>query len=167
MAEHPVQNQLQTPFENVHKPQVNFRHSFRPVYIVSRIFGQMPFTIAYNANGEIQRAIVNKLDGVWFACSLSVFIYMIFSAYEFFFMGPNSIHEIEVSFVGMFSIISISMIIGALGLILDFCNRSTFVDILKKTAIFDETVNSNLKAWNVIFLLFVEFKLKLLFKFEC
>lgn len=143
MAQPPVQNQLQITIANGSKRKVNFRHSYRPVYIVSRIFGQMPFTISYNGNGEILRAVVNKRDGVWFACSLSVFIYMILSTIEYFDIEKSSISGTNISFVGTFFIFGIGLFIGTLTIILDMCYRSKFVDIFKEMIIFDGKVDLN------------------------
>lgn len=50
----------------------DFVYTLRPIYIFSRIFGAMPFSLVHNSIGEIQKARVNIFDFLWFMVSIAV-----------------------------------------------------------------------------------------------
>lgn len=52
------------PTTNVSK-KIDFAYNFRPNYYISRVFGLMPFTIAYDLNGDIQGAKFTKFDRLY------------------------------------------------------------------------------------------------------
>lgn len=54
--------------------KLTFAHSFKPVYILCRIFGFMPFTIAYDSNGAIQTAQIGVADIMWFIISIGIYL---------------------------------------------------------------------------------------------
>ena len=116
-----------------------FNSSFRPIYIVSRIFGQMPFSIAYHSNGEIRRPVAKKFDAVWFVVSISVFIYYMFRLSKSFNMKKRFTTEI-LHVVDTF-VSEIVLFHGFLAIILDMCNRFKLVDIFKMMIIFDKKAN--------------------------
>lgn len=60
--------------ERNNSKKLTFAHSFKPVHILCRIFGFMPFTIAYNANGAIQTARIRKIDFMWFLISIGIYL---------------------------------------------------------------------------------------------
>lgn len=116
--------------------------SFRPIYIVSRIFGQRPFSIAYNANGEIDRPVIHRLDGVWFALSTSISIVSISEVY-YVFTSFDEYHESAISFVGDIFITGISRVPGLLATFLDMYYRFELICIFKKITAFDKRASSN------------------------
>lgn len=56
----------------------SFAYCFRPVYIVSRIFGLMPFSITFGSNGEIRKSNVSKFDVFWFVVWLCLLLFGVF-----------------------------------------------------------------------------------------
>lgn len=116
---------------------LNFMHSFRPVYYISRIFGLMPFTIIYHSNCEVVQSKVTILDALWLVTnvvsySLSAFYLKINPGSVFFSLLAN----IFLKF-GLFYSASVIAI--------DMCNRYKFIEIFKKFTTFDKEV-SNLNS---------------------
>lgn len=52
-----------------------FAYCFRPIHIVSRAFGLMPFSITFDSNGEIQKSNVSKFDVLWFVVWLCLLLF--------------------------------------------------------------------------------------------
>lgn len=44
----------------------NFYDCIRPAYILSRIFGLLPFSINYNGNGHVESVCAPRFDAIWF-----------------------------------------------------------------------------------------------------
>lgn len=119
--------------------RLNFVHSFKPIYILSRIFGFMPFTIAYNSDGGIQRARITVIDFIWFTISIGVYI---FSTLNFiaFIMRTQVPHSYITLAYATRSIIIMRKLFYIVCIAADMCNRFKLVEILKKIGHFDEKV---------------------------
>lgn len=61
--------------QKVSWPKDTFAHGFRPIYIISRAFGLMPFSITFQSNGDVQKSNVSKFDVLWFAIWLCLFLF--------------------------------------------------------------------------------------------
>ena len=118
-------------------------YNLRPIYIVSRIFGQMPFSIAYHSNGEIDRPVVKLLDAVWFMISMSVFVFLLVHFFTFAKANINPNVMSEITLVGIYFTNEISNTLGLLAIILDMCFRFKLVDMFKRIAIFDKKASLN------------------------
>lgn len=141
MAQSPRKNPFLITTENASKQVSHCSHSFyRPIYIVSRIFGLMPFSIAYHSNGVIYRPVVNKLDALWFLLAMATFISFIYLSFEFFISGEHANLLTAVSFVGTFFVFGFNVIVCLLAINLDMCFRFKFVNIFKKITTFDRKV---------------------------
>lgn len=126
-----------------HAPKHNFDllHSYRPIYIVLRIFGLMPFSIVFDSNGDIHRPVVRKLDALWFLISMVAFNCFMYFSFKYFNSEENIKPLSTTSFVGNACVYGISSTICLLSLVLDMCFRFKFVNIFKKITIFDKQVN--------------------------
>lgn len=140
MEQSSVVNHFCISAESATRQNFKMIHTYRPIYIVSRIFGQMPFSIVYHPNGDIHRPAINKLDAVWFLLSMSVFICLMYSAIELF--STNSIVVSRISTLGNIIIFGISCILGLLAIILDMCFRFKLINTFKKFTKFDQKVSS-------------------------
>lgn len=140
MAQGSIESQLNIKIKNALNAKCSFVHSFRPIYIVSRIFGQMPFSIAYNANGAIDRPVVHKLDVVWFVIAISVFTWDIYHYLKRLIMCQKCVWEV-ISVTPKF-IYTIERFLGLLAIILDMCYRFKLFDVFKKIIIFDKRASS-------------------------
>lgn len=138
MFQHSIKNQFYIRAANSKR---SFGDSFRPIYIVSRFFVQMPFSMNFRrgSNGDIDRPIINKLDGVWFVVSISIFI---FDASRI--LSLNRKFLSPISFVGLIFVFGIVHVLGLLAIILDMCYRFKLVNIFKTIIVFDKKINSNI-----------------------
>lgn len=141
MTKHsPYENQIQIDIKRNSKQMCNFSHSFRPIYIVSRIFGHMPFSIIYHSNGEIERPVVNKLDVMWSIIAFTLYIYAVFIASNWVHTQQeyNILPNISIS-VDAFVFGSL-LILGLVAIVFDMYHRLKFVHIVKNFIIFDKKV---------------------------
>lgn len=123
--------------ENASKKNFAPARSFRAVYIVSRIFGQMPFSIAYHLNGDVHRAVIKKLDVFWFLLSIITLIYIMYFSMTFFEVSEIFNNLSSVSLVGNYVCFLINSFCGLSAIVYDMCLRSVFVDVFQKLITFD------------------------------
>lgn len=125
-----VENQAQAQ-------QINFSHSFRPIYYFSRVFGLMPFSITYDSNGEAQCSRIRIFDGIWFVISMLIYsssVYCIVLRFE-----KQSSSTFVVIVGNTFLLMSIIYGVGAVAM--DMYNRFKFFEIVKSFSVFDKQVN--------------------------
>lgn len=125
-----VENQAQVQ-------QINFSHSFRPIYYFSRVFGLMPFSITYDSNGEAQCSRIRIFDGIWFVISMLIYsssVYCIVLRFE-----KQSSSTFVVIVGNTFLLMSIIYGVGAVAM--DMYNRFKFFEIVKSFSVFDKQVN--------------------------
>lgn len=82
MATIPKCDQTQT----ARAPQINFSECFRPIYIFSRIFGLLPYTIECDANDDIKNTRVKMFDFICFAIRVPLitsFLWFVYTNYNF------------------------------------------------------------------------------------
>lgn len=142
MAQHSFINKIGIPFkpsQKIHK-KINFVHSFRPIYIVSRAFGLMPFSMAYQSNGAIQKPTVCMLDILWFLFSIGVNGFGIYTLSASIIRKPLSKEPAHLVVLSIYLIVILGLFLGLFTIIFDMCNRSKLVDIVKNFIIFDNKV---------------------------
>lgn len=124
---------------NSNSKNLTFAHSFKPIYILSRIFGFMPFTIAYDSNGAIQTARITVIDFVWFTISVGVYILSTINFIAFIRHAQIPKAYVTLAYATR-SIIIFRKIFYIVCIITDMFNRFKLVEILKKISNFDEKV---------------------------
>lgn len=122
---------------NINLKKLTFAHSLKPIYILSRIFGFMPFSIIFESNGAIQTARIRKIDFLWFITSIGIYL---LSAYYFLIYSmrkpiPNG--RATLSY-GTRSIVIFRKCLNCLNIGIDMYNRFRLVEILKRINSFDE-----------------------------
>lgn len=119
---------------------LTFAHSFKPVHILSRIFGFMPFTIVFDSEGGIQSAQFRVVDFVWLIISIGIYL---LSAYHFTtYTGRKAIFITTATLTqGARAIVIFRKLFNCLCIGVDACNRFKLVGILKKIHTFDEKVS--------------------------
>lgn len=126
---------------NAQLKQLNYEHGFCPVYNFSRAVGLWPFSIRHNSKGEIQSARISRVDGVWFLISICFHLHAIF----YFYLNMVDLKDSNKSiltFSILFDLFKMkSLLIGAVGIILDMLNRNKLASILGKFIIFDNEVS--------------------------
>lgn len=122
----------------------NFSHSFRPIYIVSRIFGQMPFLITTNhMNGDIHDTRVTWFDLVWFTITSSIYIYSTIYTPKLIYATLQQNFS-SISAFGAVIIFASVLFLGVYSILFDMCCRMKIVDILNKFIIFDKKVKDQI-----------------------
>lgn len=121
-----------------HSRELNFVYSFRPIYYYSRLLGLMPFSIIYDSNKEPQKPKVRVSDGLWFVVSICFYCMMAIVSYEARKHSRNSSKGSSYVLIlgDSFHLIS-GLLIGALTIAMDMCNRHKLVGILRKFTAFD------------------------------
>lgn len=120
--------------------KMNFAYSFRPVYYFSRMFGLLPFSIVYDSNGDVLRARVTAIDILWFIISVCIYLLLAFLSYTNMRL-PDGPIESPLLIASDYTLLIVGLIYGAVIIVFDMYNRSTFIDILKKFTAFDMEVN--------------------------
>lgn len=126
--------------KNIAPKNLTFAYSFKPIHILSRIFGFMPFTIVLDSSGAIQTARVTVLDCLWFITFIGTYI---FSTLYFimYIRGKEVPSSIAMLAYSTQIIVIVRKLLNCACIATDMCNRRKFVDILKKISIFDEKVS--------------------------
>lgn len=122
---------------------------FRPIFCFSRAFGLVPFSIVCNAYGEVQSCKIRKIDCLWFAISICVFISL--AILNFIQITTINYHQTAhfVLNVGNFLISTLCSIFYVLFYVINMRNRHHFVGVLQNLEIFDKEVSrkSALLIW--------------------
>lgn len=120
-----------------HSNKPNLVSSLRPFYFFSRAFGLLPFSVKFDTSGEIQTAQVSGFDVVWFGISISIHFFLIFAFFQIviFSQDPSASY---VLYFGNDIFNLAGLIFGIITMIMDMCNRSKLVEILKGFTNFDK-----------------------------
>lgn len=128
--------------KNTNSERLTFTHSFKPIYILSRIFGFMPFTIVYDSNGAIQTAQIKVIDFFWFI--ISIVIYLLSTLYFITYVRRKQIPDSFATLAyATRTIVIFRKLFYCVCISTDMCNRFKLVEILKKINIFDERVSQS------------------------
>lgn len=132
--------QFLADIKNSQPKNYNFAYSFRPIYYISRAVGLLPFKITYDSNGAAQIAHISLFDGLWFAFSVCTYLTAAFRTYKQMSVSQDSSKNQVINF-GFHAILIEGLIVGAVMIALDVCNRQKYVEILKKVSTFDNAVS--------------------------
>lgn len=125
------------------KKSVNLYDLIRPMYVISRIFGMLPFRILRSSAGDsIVGQCVGPIDLIWFFVTIGIHFYLAFSSIQNIAADQHwqtkSLFSIGDNFIVLYDIT-----IAILTIILDMINRHRFINILKKFIEFDKKVKSD------------------------
>lgn len=120
---------------------MSFGSVFRPLYYSSRIWGLAPFSIATNANGEIQKPKIRLCDGLCFLATIYVHLCLMDSVWNKF----NTTKEKRQKGTWILLISARAMEIftfgyGILTVSMNICNRFNLIAIVKMFIRFDREV---------------------------
>lgn len=124
--------------KGIRSRKFGFVDSFLPIYFFLRVIGFMPFSIGCEANGEVRKAQVSLLDGLWFV--ISICLYLGIAIY----CSQNGGLPLDASYVlvmGDFLLLIVGFVYGAVAIAMDMFNRNRLVNIVNKFIIFDKEVN--------------------------
>lgn len=113
---------------------------FKPVHIVSRLFGLLPFTINVGTDGNIENVKVGKIDAIWFAGFIAINLMLLY-----LFVNPSSsgreIHTDSAILYISDLLFGISgTIIVFISTALDMLNRNRLAKILQSFITLDKNV---------------------------
>lgn len=117
----------------------NFYQVAYPVYIVSRLFGFLPFTIEYSAKTKIQKIFVTLKDLVRFFLAL---IILAFCVYAGFLDKTLLKHNSKALIQGTRLVIFVGLILAAFSMIMDLVNRKLLGIVLMEVREIDEQVHT-------------------------
>lgn len=141
-----VDDRLKIIVEDANK--LNFAYSFRPIYYFSRTVGLMPFSIAYDSNGNAQEPRVKRLDALWFVVSISCYIFVAWSTYRIYYLAIlQSPYTILVLNMCDYLLLIGELIFAVVMIAMDMWNRFNLVDILKKIQYFDKKASNSIAIW--------------------
>lgn len=133
-------NRLQIVAKENRVEKRNFGYSFLPIYYFSRVFGLMPYSIVYNARGEIQKSQVRMIDGLWFIISICIYVLVAFTNYLNVKL-PEEMTTVSVAlYFGHYMLLIEGLLVSAITIGLDMYNRHKLVVILKSFISFDKEV---------------------------
>lgn len=117
--------------------QLNFAHSFKSIYYLSRIFGFKPFTIVFDSNGKIQTAQIRAIDILWFAITIA--LYLLSALYFVIFASHDTLPAKSAFLVECTrSIYMLRKLLNILSIFMDMYNRFKLVGIVREIDTFDE-----------------------------
>lgn len=107
--------------------------SYKPIYYCSRMFGLLPFSLEYDANGEIKAPKVSKFDAVWFVSSIAIYLMFANVIPMHIQKGPPA----PILIMGYKLLLMFGLIYGAIIIVENMFSRFKFVKILKMFTGFD------------------------------
>lgn len=118
----------------------DFAYSFLPIYYFSRFFGLMPFSFIYDSDGEIQAPRISIFDGAWFVISICIYVSAAFTNFQIISL-PKEMVIASALYFGHYILLIQGLLVCAIAIGLDMCNRNKLVTILKTFIAFDKEVS--------------------------
>lgn len=124
---------------HLRKNRLDFYDCVRPIYVMNRIFGLLPFTVDFDSDGNIERARVGTFDLIWFISFTAIYM-AIQSLVDSSTKGASDFESsVLLIFDRLFWIVGCTKMFMAI--ILDMLNRHRFIKLLKNFLVFDKNVN--------------------------
>lgn len=117
---------------------VGFNDAIRSAHRISRIFGQLPFSVKYKSNDEIDGTHVGIFDLIWFCISIAIYLYFFRTIWMTFDLSGD--FQSLIIFLISRLILLADLLLSAIAIILDMLNRNRLVGILKELKVFDVEV---------------------------
>lgn len=117
-------------------------YSFRPLFIYSRCFGMMPFSIQTNLFGEVQRVKVTLFDVAWLCMSIAMYLGLI--AFVAFGSDADSVSDSRNSHIlvlGDRLLFVYGILMCIVSCIMDLINRNRILWNIQRFEAFDKEVN--------------------------
>lgn len=127
--------------KNNSSKDIGFASSFLSIYKFSRLFGLMPFTVTFDAKGNVNHPHIKLFDILWLTLCLYSCMMMAFTYYENFKLPQaqkiSSILVFGNAFLIIFGVLWVIIII-----IMDLMNRFKLIALLKMFNSFDKEVSA-------------------------
>lgn len=139
-------------FENARKERKRLENFYDCVcfpYIMSRIFGLLPFTIKKDTKGHMESVCVSIFDAVWFVGAISVNLtlaYLIICS-----LHGSSQFSSAILPIGGRIILVVGLLNAPLSITLDLLNRRRLLKIANEFFAFDKEVKLNYNRFLYVF----------------
>lgn len=118
---------------------VIFNDTIRMAHKIARIFGQLPFSIKYVANDEIDGIYATTFDVIWFIMAIFGYLFLFYSIVTTF--GVSGELQTLILFIVARVIVAGDLILSATAIVLDMINRFRLIRIAQELKSFDKEVN--------------------------
>lgn len=126
------------PKKIVQKNPQNFYDCVYLVYIFSRIFGLLPFSICYDANRHIESVRVGIFDALCFIGAISLNLMLVYFTISL--LNNSNPVQSAILVTGGRMILVIGLVNASLSITLDLLNRKRLLKISKDFFTFDTEV---------------------------
>lgn len=133
---------------NDREQKIKVAYGFQPIYIVSRLFGLMPYSIICKPNGEVKEARVKIFDLIWFIISICMCFAFALITFQNLKLPENK-NESIILRIGDDLILIVGLLLGCVMIIIDMCNRFKLINILRQFEIFDKEVNRPISPFKI------------------
>lgn len=120
------------------KKEVNLSDCVKPIHLSSRLFGQLPFSLHFNANGHVLKESVGIFDVLWFVVSITIDFLLTF--YVLCSLREPPALQSGVLLLGSRIVSLIAFVTPPISTIFDMINRKRVVKILQDFDAFDKNV---------------------------
>lgn len=121
--------------------QLNFYDCLKPLHMISKVFGLLPFTIHLSPNGWIERADIGVFNAAWFIFSIA--INLVFAYFAQISPRGNANAESAVAVFTDRFVWILQLLMCLSSIILCMLNRNRYLRILRQFIVFDKNVKRN------------------------
>lgn len=109
----------------------------RPMHLMCRIFGMLPFKILHSSRGDILGHHFGPVDLIWLIVSIGIYLCGTFYFYQI--LGKNARRNTLLAILDRYNVfIDVNLMVFTI--IFDMINRHRFIQILKQFIEFDRKV---------------------------
>lgn len=161
----PADNHPNTAEKEDHPKRASFAFGLRPIYLISRVFGLLPFSIIHDSNGVAQEPRFGKLDALWMVINIGIYVSMAYLTFYDIKFDQNSTGITTTLLTGDDLLILMKLILGMIMIGLDLYNRFGFIEIWRKFSIFDAEASlfSPKPPFNRFYIVLIIFSLQISF----
>lgn len=102
----------------------------------------LPFSVKFDANGNVRRAEVSKFDFLWFVTTIGIYLLLAFIYFQTMEI-PNDPSASYILFFGDSIFNIVGLVFAAVIIVLDMCNRFKIVKMLKGFSTFGKAASSS------------------------
>lgn len=144
MALTSIVHQSNPPAKKNHSKEDTFAYGFRPIYLFSRFFGLMPFSIIYDSTGEALKPSISRLACFWLVILISIHTLMFITVFKAIEIPTGQFEYSPILYVGDAILFLMQLVCTILLFGLNIRNRFEFIDILKMFVEFDKEASQHL-----------------------
>lgn len=125
-------------FQSPSRPK-DFYYSIRPLVIVSRCYGLLPFSFETNVYGEVHRTKVTIFDSIWFIVAIAMYFSCAFVVSMQIRLAPEYKSMIILLLAEQLLLV-FGLVMCVVGIIMDMLNRDRILRNVQRFQSFDTEV---------------------------